>query len=88
MSLFHLSQGAKGGHYKNKIKKLTPKLMFKNCRFGMSLHQCSLNRLIFFITNKDDLNEQTEIIYNSVFHNVTWHFNFTLFHVRLPILML
>ena len=25
MSLFHLTQGAKGGYYKNKIKKLTPK---------------------------------------------------------------
>ena len=27
-------------------------------------------------------------MYSAVFHNVTWHFNFTLFHVRLPILML
>ena len=41
-----------------------------------------------FIIKKANLNEQTEQIYNAVFHNVTWHFNFTPFHVRLPILIL
>ena len=29
------------------------------------------------------MNEQK----NAVFHNVTWHFNKTSFHVRLPVLM-
>ena len=73
----------KGGRYKN--KKLTPTLNVKGLSFGLSVHQCSLNRETFFIIDKADPNERTKK--NAVFHNVTWHFNKTSFHVRLPVLM-
>ena len=59
MSLFHLSQGAKGGHYKNKIKKLTPKLMLENYRLAWACIRF-FKQSDLFIINKADLNEQAE----------------------------